>query len=272
MVCPSCGALIDGRGKFCSICGAQLPEAAASAPVWSQLPAAAAPAAPPPWQPSAPQPAAPAGQGYGSAPGYGAPPQYGGPVPYGAPPQYGGQQYGQPQYGTPPQPYYGAPQYSPGSWGAYAAPATGSAGSPLGALLAALGGLVAVVAAWLPVATMYGFSLKLIDATDTSTLACGYYLVVGGGAAVVAGFLLLLRAGGSARPLLGLVAIGGGILVVAVEVATYGQLNDTMGLGSSLGGSLGSLGTAGWSYGLYAGAGAGVISAVGGLIVLAQGR
>jgi hypothetical protein len=127
------------------------------------------------------------------------------------------------------------------------------------------------VAAWLPVATIYGFSLKLIDATDTSTLACGYYLVVGGVAAVAAGFLLLLRAGGSARPLLGLVAVGGGILVVAVEVATYGQLNDSVGLGGSLG-SLGIIGTTSWSYGLYVGAGAGVVGAVGGLIALAQGR
>jgi hypothetical protein len=266
MVCPSCGAQIDGQGKFCAVCGAHLPEAAAPEPnvvappppaPWAPAPAPAAPApAAPAWSAAPPPPPPPP---YGAPQQYGAPPQYGAPQQYGAPPQYGAPQ----QYGAPPQ--YGAPQYGvPG----YAAPRTGAAGAPIAGLVALVGGAVAVAAAWLPWATSSGTSLMTpMDQTDLSDLACGYYIVAGGAIAAVCGLLLLMRMAGNPNlpRLLALGAIAGGILVVAAEVTAYGRLNDSFGaFGSAYGFAIG--------YGVYVGIAAGVVAALGGLLSLAGRR
>jgi hypothetical protein len=244
MVCPSCGAQIDGHGKFCAVCGAQLPEAAAPPPAWSQP--VALPPAPPPAAYNAPQYAPPPAP-Y-AAPQYGAPP----------PPPYGPPGYGAPQYG--------APAYGGGTWGApYAASRPGGS-APLAGLLALAGGAAAVASAWLPWATFMDTSTKLIDSTDTSRLECGYYLVAGGAIAAVCGLLLLMRTG--SLQLFGLGALAGGILVVVVEVMTYNQVNQFSDLANLYGGS------AGISYGIgfYLGIGAGVVGALGGLAGLVSRR
>lgn len=245
MVCPSCGAEIVGHGKFCAVCGTQLPEAAAPAPAWSQ-PAAPAPA-PPPAAYGAPQYAPPPAP-Y-PAPQYGASP----PPPYGAP------GYGAPQWGAPPAPPYG------GTWGAPYTASKPASSAPLAGLLALAGGAAAIASAWLPWATFMGTSTKLIDATDTSRLECGYYLVAGGAVAGVCGLLLLMRIGGM-QALLGLGALAGGILVVVVEVMTYNQVNQLSDLTNLYGGS------SGISYGIgfFLGLGAGVAAALGGLAALAN--
>lgn len=250
MVCPSCGADIDGHGKFCAVCGAHLPEAAAPPPAWSQ-PAAL----PPAWsQPATPPPAA-----------YGAP-QYAPPPPY-APPQYGAPPpppYGPPGYGAP---QYGAPPYGGGTWGVpYTATRPGGS-APLAGLLALAGGAAAVASAWLPWATFMNTSTKLIDATDASRLECGYYLVAGGAIAAVCGLLLLMRTGGM-QMLLGLGALAGGILIVVVEVMTYNQVNQLSDLANLSGGSSGI----GYGIGFYVGIGAGVVGALGGLAGLLSRR
>jgi hypothetical protein len=125
-------------------------------------------------------------------------------------------------------------------------------------LRALLGGLVAIASAWLPwIHDSSGlFSPRAIDATNMADLACGYYLLIGGGIAAACGLLLLLRVGRSTilPMLLGLGAIAGGVLVVAVEVAAWGKTNGAVNLSIS--------------YGLYVGIGAGVVGALGGLIGL----
>jgi len=79
---------------------------------------------------------------------------------------------------------------------------------------------------------------------------------IGGGIAAACGLLLLLRVGRSTSlpMLLGIGAIAGGVLVVAVEAVAYGRINDTINL---------SIG-----YGLYVGIGAGVVGALGVLLGL----
>jgi len=245
MVCPSCGSQIAGQGKFCATCGAKLPEAApAPAPVappaWSQ-------AAPPP--PPAQPPAAPFGD-----PRYPAAGQF--------PAQYSAPQYPAPQYGAP---QYGAPQ-----WGAPAAarPAMASA-MPIGGVLALAGGAVAIVAAWLPWMTGSGASVNAMDATDMTILECGYYLLIGGGIAAACGLLLLLRLGNvpSLSVILGVGAIAGGALVIAVEVLSFGKLNDAINAFNAYGYASGapSLG-----FGLWVGIGAGVVAALGGVMSLGR--
>jgi hypothetical protein len=137
---------------------------------------------------------------------------------------------------------------------------------------ALVGGLVAIASAWLPwINDSSGrFDLKPIDATHMSDLACGYYLLIGGGVAAACGLLLLLRVGRSTSlPLLfGIGAIAGGVLVVAVEVAAYGMINDTISLVSGLGVKT----EIGIGYGLWVGAGAGALGASGGLIGLFNRR
>jgi hypothetical protein len=261
MVCPSCGARIDGQGKFCANCGAHLPEGAVPAPPPDYGAQFGAPPPPPPPPYGAPQ--------YGGPP----PPQYGAPQ-FGAPQQpyppqpYPPQQFGGPQYGAPPQPY-GAPPYGGAQWGVPTA-ATGAGGAPIAGLLAALGGVVAVASAWLPFANGLGASSALIDATDTKSLACGYYLIIGGVVAAFCGLLLLRRSVGpsSSHLLFGLGAIAGGILVVGVEVAAWRQVQDLLDTMNSFGGA----DSISFGIGLYLGAAAGALSAVGGLIGLAGRR
>ncbi|MFI5259481.1 MAG: hypothetical protein ACHQ01_07735, partial [Candidatus Limnocylindrales bacterium] len=214
---------------------------APAAPAWSQ----AAPPPPPP----------PAASQYGAPPQYPAgqyPPQY----PAGQyPPQYPAGQY-PPQYAQPP--YAAAPAVAP------AKAATGT--SPLGVLLALAGGLIAIGAAWLPWVTQSGVAFNGIQATDTSVLYCGYYLIAGGAIAAVCGLLLMMRVGrGSGlHMLLAIGAIVGGIVVVAVEVSAYGYVNDLItgasGFGVDSGYAIG--------YGLYAGIGAGIAAALGGVLSL----
>jgi hypothetical protein len=277
MVCPNCGAQIDGQGKFCANCGAHLPEA----PVAAQPPSFAAQFdAPPPPPYGAPQYVGPQPPQYGGPPQPYAPQQYGGPQ-YGAPPQqYGAppQPYGTPQqpYGAPPQPYgappqpYGAPQYGGAQWGPPAAATRVGGSAPIAGLLATLGGVVALASAWLPFTSGLGTTSALIDATDTKTLACGYYLVAGGVIAAVCGLLLLRRSvGPSANHLLfGLGAIAAGILVVAVDFVAWRQVQDLLDAMSTFGGSDGIS----FGIGLFAGVGAGILSALGGLLALSGRR
>jgi hypothetical protein len=150
------------------------------------------------------------------------------------------------------------PPPPPAQYGAapHAAPQYGA--NPMAGLRALAGGLVAIASAWLPwINDSSGtFNLKPIDATDMSSLACGYYLLIGGGITAACGLLLLLRVGRSTSLpiLLGIGAIAGGVLVVAVEAVAFGRINDTINL---------SIG-----YGLYVGIGAGVVGALGGLLGL----
>jgi hypothetical protein len=132
--------------------------------------------------------------------------------------------------------------------------------------------LVAIGSAWLPwiIDSSGRFSLKPIDATDMSDLACGYYLLIGGGIAAACGLLLLLRIGrATSLPLLlGIAAIAGSVLVVAVEVVAFGMINDTINRASGLGADTGtSIG-----YGLWVGLGAGVLGALGGVLGLFNRR
>jgi len=240
MVCPSCGSQIVGQGKFCATCGARLPEAVAMPPAAS---------VPPAWSQAVPPPPA---------------------APYGAP-QYpvAGQfpaQYSAPQY---PAPQYGAPQYGAAPWGASATARPAMAGAkPIGGLLALAGGAVAVVSAWLPWMTGGGESINAMDATNMAILECGYYLLIGGGIAAACGLLLLLRIGNapSLPLLLGLGAIAGGALVVAVEVLAFGKLNDAITAYSTFGYE----GVASLGFGLWIGMGAGVVSALGGVMSLGR--
>jgi hypothetical protein len=134
-------------------------------------------------------------------------------------------------------------------------------------LLALAGGIAAIASAWLPWATFMDVSTKLIDATDTSKLECGYYLVAGGAIAAVCGLMLLARVGNMSA-LLGLGAVAGGILVVAVEVMSYNQVSQVNDLSNVFGGSAGlSMGI-----GLYLGIGAGAVAALGGLAGLVSRR
>lgn len=245
MVCSSCGSQIAGQGKFCATCGAKLTEAAT----------APAPVAPPAWSQAVPPP-----------PPVAQPPA----APYGAP-QFpvAGQfpaQYSAPQY---PASQYGAPQYGAPQWGAPAAarPAMASA-MPIGGVLALAGGAVAIVAAWLPWMTGAGESLNAMDATNMAILECGYYLLIGGGIAAACGLLLLLRLGNapSLSMLLGLGAIVGGALVIAVEILAFGKLNDSINALNAYGyGTAVSLG-----FGLWIGIGAGVVAALGGVLSLGR--
>ncbi len=145
------------------------------------------------------------------------------------------------------------------------APAASSTGQ-IAALLALAGGAVAIVSAWLPWLTGMGSDMKPIDITDTSTLACGYYVLIGGAVAAACGLLLLMRFGrGTSMPMLfALGAIVGGALVIAAEYVAYGKVNDTI---NAMGGLAGEAGIA-MGYGLYVGIGGGIAGAVGGLLAL----
>jgi len=118
--------------------------------------------------------------------------------------------------------------------------------------------------------TAGGESRAGIDATGSDFgLANGDYLVAAAVVAAVCGLVLVL---GLARnpglkPLLGLGALVGGIGVCAVETAAYMKMNDYVTLGSGL-----DVGTVAIGMGIYVGAAAGVVAALGGLMTLLSKR
>src|ERR1035437_8288636 len=81
------------------------------------------------------------------------------------------------------------PPPPPAQYGAapHAAPQYGA--NPMAGLRVLAGGLVAIASAWLPwINDSSGpFNLKPIDATDMSSLACGYYLLSAAGSPPRAG-------------------------------------------------------------------------------------
>jgi hypothetical protein len=106
---------------------------------------------------------------------------------------------------------------------------------------------------------------RAIDATDPSVLHSGYYLLLGGGIAAAFGLRMLFRIGWSVNlpKLVAIGAIAGSVLVIAVEAVAYGWINDQITAYSADYGSGFAMG-----YGLYVGLGAGVVSALGGLMGL----
>ncbi len=135
-------------------------------------------------------------------------------------------------------------------------------------LLALGGGLVAIASAWLPWVTYPWATLwSPTNSTDLSTLHCCYYLVAGGAIAAVCG-TLLLRAGRATRlaKLVGIGAMAGGALAIAVEVDAYSWINRflTIAAGDSVVPAMG--------YGLYVGLAGGVASVIGGLLGLVGRR
>ena len=128
---------------------------------------------------------------------------------------------------------------------------------------------LAIASGWLPWVTYPWATLwSPTNSTDLSTLHCCYYLVAGGAIAAVCGALLLLRAGRGTRlpRLLGIGAIAGGALVIAVEVSAYSWINDLLNIaaGDSVVPAMG--------YGLYVGVAGGLAGAIGGLLALAGRR
>lgn len=261
MICPNCGSHIENQGKFCAVCGVQLPTAAPPSPAFppaaADIPPAAptiplAPAAPPAWAqtPPPPPPATPAAPpAWTQTP----PPAV---APVGAP-------WGQ----TPPPPgaYYAAP---PAAY--YAAPPAAAAGGSafrVGGLLALVGGIVAVASAWLPWFALGNDPMntswwgKPIDLTSGSTdLANGNYLIAAGAVAAICGLLLVLGIAKTPglRLVLAVGAIAGAVGIGAVELAAYNKVNEGLSLSDSY--------AIGW--GLYVGAGGAVLAGLGGLAAL----
>jgi hypothetical protein len=130
-------------------------------------------------------------------------------------------------------------------------------------LIALAGGVLAVATGWLPWETFLGVSLNPMDSViteRTSDLANGYYLVGAGALAAFCGLVLLLASvrTRNTAALLGLGAIVGGALVLAVEGVAYSDMADSVKLGASVG------------YGLYLGVAGGAIAIVGGLFALVK--
>jgi len=248
MICPNCGNQIENQGKFCAVCGAQVPAATP--------PPAPAPAAPPAWAPTLPPPP--------PAPAPAAPPAWA-QTPLPPPPQVAAP-VGTPWGQAPPPPgaYYAAP---PGAY--YAPPPPAAAGGSAfvtGGLLALVGGAVAVGSAWLPWFALGSDPLKTewwgkpIDLTSGSAgLANGNYLIVAGAVAAICGLLLVLGVARTPALCLGLAvgAIAGAVAIGAVEFSAYNKVND---LSSSGGIAMG--------WGLYVGAGGAVLAGLGGLAAL----
>jgi len=258
-----------------------VPAAPAPAPSPTPFQAAQPVSAPPPWgQPAAPVAPAPAGP----TPPWGQPPTAAPAAPAGPTPPPWGQPPAAPTAApampTPPMPP--APAYQPSTqgWGqpaafqpqapqaapAYpSAPAASGAARPnlLPGLLAVAGGLVAVATAWMPWETISGISVpNAIDLAPGKDLANANYLIAGGVVAAVAGAALLLGLlrGRTANVLLGVAAILGGVLVIAVEGSVYSDLSDAIKAGASAGS------------GLYLGIVAGAAAIVGGALTLRKAR
>ena len=238
MICPNCGSPIETAGKFCPHCGAQLQQTAPP-------PASAETAPPSPDQlPPVATPLAP-------------PPAWSQTPP--PPPPAG--QWG-PAY-APPGAYYAPPP---------AAAASGSAGRTYG-LLALIGGAVAVGSAWLPWMTYGGQWSAGIDATSSELgLANGDYLIGAGVLAALCGVLLAVGAAqGSGQMLLGFGAIAGAIGICVVEAAAFMKMSDMVSLFNSFGANEAGFAAAiGW--GIFVGAGGGLLAGLGGLLTLSVKR
>ncbi len=127
--------------------------------------------------------------------------------------------------------------------------------------LALAGGILAIATGWLPWETLGPLALNPMDSDVTSRssdLANGYYLVGAAALAAICGLILFL-----ANPrtstfgvLLGIGAILGGALVLAVEAKAYSNMSPDVSAGASLG------------YGLYLGIAGGALAIVGGLLAV----
>ncbi len=170
MKCVNCGSENPEGAKFCIRCGTSLAESVVTPPAAPEAPKGAmAPPAPAQQPPQPPQalphvseaayappgatgPAAPAG---GQTPAFGMPPlAYTPPPPSAGMPPGGGMPYG---------PAPGAPM-APG----YAIPAKKHTKMYTGSLLAMLGGIVIVVAGWLPWAGSFGINVTGWDMFNTA--------------------------------------------------------------------------------------------------------
>ena len=238
--CPNCSAALPAGATFCTSCGTRIEVAAPTAdatrgdtpglhdatqqftpPAAPWQPAEAAPPpAPPAWQaPPAAAPAPPAAGGWaGAAPA--APP-----APTGAPWQQAPGAPAQPAWGTAPgQPAWGAPAPA-------AASSSGAAGaSPLGGIVAVLGGALTIVglfSAWLgnnvDSTKLAGWDLTRDDVAFTSKDP--YLLLVLGIVGVLVGAALFL---GKARNPVRLVAIVVGLAIVGTHIRDWMSIADVV--------------------------------------------
>jgi hypothetical protein len=136
-------------------------------------------------------------------------------------------------------------------------------------MLALIGGAVAVGSAWLPWMTVGGSGWSGIDATTSDMgLANGNYLVGVGILAAICGLLVALGAArASGRMLLGLGVLLGAIGILGVEVAAYLKMSDFVSEFNSFGTLADINASVGW--GIFVGAGGGLMAGVGGLLTLA---
>ncbi len=204
MKCVNCGTENPEGAKFCIKCGTSLAEASAPSPAAPEVPAGtAAPQAPPPPQSQPPQaqeaayappgasgPAAPSG---GQTPAYGTPPLSYTPPTSGAPVPPGAGMPG-PVPGTPMPPGYGA-----------AAPKK-HAKLYTGSLLAMLGGIIVVIATWLPWSGSFGINLtgwdlyktadnfgqRFVQIVDSKPAFTALPMVIAGGLIVLLALLMIL--------------------------------------------------------------------------------
>ncbi|HEX2575659.1 MAG TPA: zinc ribbon domain-containing protein [Aquihabitans sp.] len=242
--CPNCSASLPSAATFCTSCGTRLGDTATAAPagptdppadatlvdhpglhdstqVFTPPPPPAAPPAPPasnpPWQPAdaTPPPAPPAGAPWS---------------PPGTPP---GQSWQQPP-AAPPAQGWGPPAAAPaGQWGATATTpgstgTTDKAGSPIGGLLAVLGGILTLIGlftAWVgnnqTDETTSGWDLvsgdKGLESQDPYLI-----LALGLGALVIGGLLFT----GAARQIARIAAIVVGLVIVGVAARDWLSIAD----------------------------------------------
>lgn len=134
----------------------------------------------------------------------------------------------------------------------------------MGALLALIGGAVAIGSAWLPWLVVGDMSKAGIDATTSDLgLANGNYLIAAGAVTAACGLLMVLGLARSPgmKQLLVLGAIAGAIGVCVVEAAAYMKMNEYVT-------NIGSFANVSIGFGIYVGAAGGVIAGLGGLLAL----
>lgn len=261
--CPNCSATLPAGATFCTSCGTRLAEPAAEAPpsppedatrvdtpglhdstqVFSPPPAApAAPwqpaesSSPPPapaWEaPAAPAPpaweASPAGPASWEAPAAPAAPPWNQPP---APPNQPAPAWQQPG-GAPPQQQWGGAQAPGQQWGAPPATsssAAGTGGSPIGGLVALVGGLLTLIGLFTPWfgpdgpgESISGWDLASSDTSGLESIDPYFVLALGIGALVL-GVLLFT---GAARKIVRPAAIVVGLLVVVICVRDWLSVAD----------------------------------------------